>query len=191
MYSVALAIDVSRSIGSHTGKCVVASVAILVAALQEIGVDSVTILTFGDRITLVKPESAPMDAVSVAALLSCLRFDEARTCDAEAINYAVDLLAASGTRGPKSIFVFTDGYSSSGIQLSHALYQAEEQGIDVVALSVGLEKSQLRQCYRRWATVALPSALPHALRALFEQDSGTPSKVRHGDDVPYATPSQP
>lgn len=91
----------------------------------------------------------------------------------------MDVLLDSTVRGPKTCFVFTDGYSSAGLHLTRALYRAEEEGVDVVGVSVGLDKSQVKHAYRKWVMAAVPSALPHALRALYDQDEDTPSRVRN------------
>lgn len=85
------------------------------------------------------------------------------------------MLLASNVRGRKTCFVFTDGYSSAGLDLTRALYRAEEEGVGVVAVAVGLDKAQVKHSYRQWVAAALPSALPQALRALFEQDSDSPA----------------
>lgn len=44
--------------------------------------------------------------------------------------------------GPKHIFVFTDGYSTSGLRLSKALSRAVDEGVDVV----GIGKKQYLNC---------------------------------------------
>ena len=94
-YAVALAVDVSQSVGDHTAQCTVASVVMMLAALEEIGVETVSIITFGAKITCVKTEDQPMDSVVVAALLSALRFDEPRTRDAEAIECVAGVACSS------------------------------------------------------------------------------------------------
>lgn len=176
-YAVVLAIDVSESVSANSGRSIVASVAMLCAAFQEVGIESISILTFGDKVHLIKQESQPLDGITLAALLHAVQFNAPRTRDAEAVEYAIDLLQASTVRGPKSCFVFTDGYSSAGLDLARALRRADEEGVDVVGVSVGLDKSQVKGTYRRWIMAALPSALPHAFRALYEQDMDMPSQV--------------
>jgi hypothetical protein len=90
--------------------------------------------------------------------------------DAAAISAAAALLSSSNSRASKKIFVISDGYGTSGLALAAALQQAEQAGIDVVGLSVGFDRSHVPVCYQRWATAALPSALPDALQALYTAD---------------------
>lgn len=86
---MALVIDVSRSVGSHTSQCTVASVITMLAALDEVGIEAVTILAFGAKVTLIKAEDQPMDSATVAKLLTSLHFDEPQTRDADAIECVV------------------------------------------------------------------------------------------------------
>jgi hypothetical protein len=82
------------------------------------------------------------------------------------------------------VFVLSDGYSSSGAELTAALLRAEEEGVDVIGLCVGMETSLVSKVYRRWIAVALPSVLPDAFRAFFEQDTlgVSPSAVSSRDN---------
>jgi hypothetical protein len=59
-----------------------------------------------------------------------------------------------------------------------ALQQAEEQGVEVVGLTIGFDSSHVPMCYQRWATAALPAALPDALQALYSSDAGSSSMQR-------------
>lgn len=188
--------------GEHSVQSMVTSVVMLMAVLEDAGVDNVTIVTFGSKVTCVKTDSQPFDAVTIAGLLSALTFDEPMTRDADAIEcvflvvhnnvcgshtgannlcwprYTIDLLMDACPRGPKTCFVFTDGYSSSGSALTRALVRADAADVQVVAVSVGLDKSQVKRVYQHWITAALPSALPQALQAFFVQDLDMPSAVR-------------
>lgn len=56
--------------------------------------------------------------------------------------------------------------------------RADAADVQVVAVSVGLDKSQVKRVYQHWITAALPSALPQALQAFFVQDPDMPSAVR-------------
>lgn len=91
----------------------------------------------------------------------------------KAINCALDLLSETSTRGPKMIFMITDGRSSSGLGLTRALVRAENDNVDVIAISAGLDKFSVQDVYSKWVIVAVPSLLSEALRQLFQNESGS------------------
>jgi hypothetical protein len=102
--------------------------------------------------------------------------------DAAAVSAATHLLAAaSSRRAAKKVFVISDGYGSSGLDLAVALQQAEQEGVEVVGLTVGFDSSHVPMCYQRWACAALPAALPDALQALYSGEAASGSRVA-GED---------
>lgn len=95
--------------------------------------------------------------------------------DAAAVQAAIALLSSTHSRAATKIFVITDGYGTSGSALASALQQAEHAGIEVVGLSVGFDRAHVPVCYQKWATAALPAALPDALQALYAADDAAAS----------------
>lgn len=168
-YGIVFAIDVSLSMRGHLANCVVESLLIFIASMMKIGIENFSIVLFGDCVKVVKTETQQWDSLSIFTLLNNLRFDEQfGTFDAHGIEVALDLLAQSGTRGSKKVFVFTDGYGSNGQMLTRVLKRAENEDVDVVAMSVGFDKSFVSKCYKTWAIAAMPSALGSALQGIYE-----------------------
>jgi uncharacterized protein YegL len=85
-------------------------------------------------------------------------------------------VSENAVRGPKRVFVLTDGYSSQAGALVEALHRSDaREGVQVVGVAVGVERSHTRAVYKDWIHAAIPSALPAAFRELFAQAPGTPS----------------
>eukprot|EP00735_Rhodelphis_limneticus_P003155 TRINITY_DN1444_c0_g1::TRINITY_DN1444_c0_g1_i2::g.27153::m.27153 TRINITY_DN1444_c0_g1::TRINITY_DN1444_c0_g1_i2::g.27153 ORF type:complete len:882 (+),score=100.96,sp/Q6B9X6/VWKA_DICDI/34.33/1e-12,VWA_2/PF13519.1/1.5e+04,VWA_2/PF13519.1/1.5e-06,VWA_2/PF13519.1/1.7e+03,VWA_2/PF13519.1/1.7e-08,VWA_2/PF13519.1/1.1e-21,VWA/PF00092.23/1.1e-05,VWA/PF00092.23/0.14,VWA/PF00092.23/2.8e-16,VWA_3/PF13768.1/0.029,VWA_3/PF13768.1/0.11,VWA_3/PF13768.1/0.0011,vWA-TerF-like/PF10138.4/4.4,vWA-TerF-like/PF10138.4/ len=169
-YAVAIALDVSLSMNGHLASCAIESVACLIMALNRIGIENFSLVLFGDGVRIIKLEEQPWDGACIFTFLSNLRFDrDVATMDADGINVCLDLLARTNVRGPKSIFVFTDGFSTSGLRLTAALDRAEKEDVEVIALGVGFDQTFVSKCYGKYITAALPSAVPLALKALFEK----------------------
>ena len=156
---------------------------ILLSALVQAGIEHVSVVLFGSKVRVVKVASMAWDPVAMLLLLHNLDFDAAvGSNDAAGIHVALDVLADASARGPKKVFVLTDGYSSCGLDLVSALVRAEEERVDVLGLCVGMEPSVVSKMYKRWMTVAVPSALPDAFRAFYEQESvGTSASAVGGD----------
>lgn len=115
-----------------------------------------------------------MSKVSSAAdyqfVASCTTDQQLSSLDAAAIEAATALLISSNSRAAKKMFVITDGYGTSGLALATALQQAEQSGVEVVGLGVGFDNTHVPTCYQKWATAALPAAVPDALQALYTQE---------------------
>lgn len=54
MYSVSLVLDVSLSMNGHLANCAVESLVILISALQRVGIESFSIILFGEAVQYVK-----------------------------------------------------------------------------------------------------------------------------------------
>jgi hypothetical protein len=107
----------------------------------------------------------------IYSLLSNLRFDDHfGTFDADAIEIALDLASISQVRGPKKVFVLTDGYGTRSSLMNAALHRAQNDGVDVIGLSVGFGKSFVSQVYQHYIIAAIPSGLPDAFQAFAEQN---------------------
>lgn len=141
---------------------------VLVQGLIEVDVDFSVVL-FGENVQVVKAEGQEWNAACVLSLLCRLNaMKQNCTRDAEAIGLAKHLLP---TQGPRKIFVLTDGYTSYGLQLAEVLVTCESDDIEVVAVSVGMDTSNVHRLYPRWVKAAVPAALPDALRQLYEREA--------------------
>ncbi|CAF2984319.1 unnamed protein product, partial [Rotaria sp. Silwood2] len=130
------------------------------------------IIIFGREVRLIKSNEQPWDAATIYTLVNELRFDQDEdTKDADAIEVAIDLLSQCSTRGEKKIFMFTDGYSNCGNRLALVQQRAENNGIDLVAIAIGIDSTNLQLVYKRYLQCATVRGLSKALRALFEQEA--------------------
>ena len=110
IHHLCLVIDVSMSMQGPVGDSVREVLIMLIAALTRLGLHNFSVLTFGETVRLIKVPDQPFDAATKALLAQALTFNEAASCDAEAIEVALDLLQMSASgRFPKKVFVFTDG----------------------------------------------------------------------------------
>ncbi|CAM9429981.1 unnamed protein product, partial [Ectocarpus sp. 6 AP-2014] len=167
-YGIVLALDISQSMSGHLLSSALEAFVVLVEGFMEVDVDF-TVVLFGENVQVVKAEGQEWDAACVLSLLCRLNtMKQNCTRDAEAIGLAKHLLPA---QGPRKIFVMTDGFTSYGLQLAEVLINCESDGIEVVAVSVGMDTSNVHRMYPRWVTAAVPAALPDALRQLYERDS--------------------
>ena len=106
--------------------------------------------------------------------MSQLRFDTSyRTLDADAVNMAVLYELDGNSRGPKRVFVLTDGFTNQSLEMVHARNRAERKGVQVVGISVSVDLSVTRRLYQHWIHAALPSALPDAFRELYSADESS------------------
>jgi Mg-chelatase subunit ChlD len=185
-YGIALVVDVSQSMDGHKIMCAMSALVMFVEALGRLRLENFSIVLFGETVELVKAPTQEWDSGAVLSLLQrVLPQRHATTRDADAVLATAALLAA--LRGPKKAFVLTDGFTSSGAYLAHALHYCEQQGIQVAAVSVGIEASNVGEAYTQWVCAALPRTLPEALRELFggeESEDGHHARV---EDVSAST----
>ncbi|CAF3956268.1 unnamed protein product, partial [Rotaria magnacalcarata] len=111
------------------------------------------------------------------------------TKDAQALECAIDLLKNSSTRGEKKIFIITDGYGNSGNLLPLVQQRADEANIDIIAMAIGDDRTNLHGCYKRYIRCTTPYGLPKALRALFDNDTSNesvdqPIAIKTRSDIP-------
>ena len=159
--------------GGLSQAAMASSLVMLVSALCAVGIEDFALFTFDDRVRLVKAAAAPWDAAAQAALLAHLRADTGfRTMDAAAVEMAVAAVLEAGVRGPKRVYVLTDGFSSNARQLAYALHRADRAGVDVVGVGVGTDMVITQRVYQHWLNAALPAALPDAFRELYGADEG-------------------
>ena len=177
-YNVALCIDTSFSMHGHLERCLLEATLLLTTALHQLGLEHFTLIAFGERVQVLKTEEQPWDAAAMFVLLSHLRCLENATLDASSVELATTLLQTSSVRGPKRLFVLSDGYGSQGLRLGAALKAAAAADVEVTGISVGFDSSFVPLCYQRWVTAALPAALPEALTQLHQaDDEATPPSL--------------
>ncbi|KAK3259693.1 hypothetical protein CYMTET_31322 [Cymbomonas tetramitiformis] len=167
-YAVCLLLDVSPSMRGVLAKCTCELLVTLAAALHGAGV-AFAVMTFADHVQVVKTLEMPFDAATKHLMLSALSplvagagpQQQAQSMDGDAVRCAVE--AVRGVRGPKKVFVLTDGYGTMGT-LKHALRWAEQLQVEIVGMAVGLDASFVPSCYQHWVAAADPSFMPQALR---------------------------
>lgn len=140
---------------------------IFIGALVQVSVTNFSIILFGENVRVVKTEAEDWGSAAIATLLSQLKFDDFDSRDADAVECALDLLEVSAARGGKKVFVLTDGFGTSGLDLPRALCRAEERNVEVVGVGVGFDRLFVSGAYQRWCTAALPITLPDAVRILY------------------------
>lgn len=170
-YSVVILLDVSASMMNGRKQiCALETVFLLIEALRQMNIQNFSAVLFGGAIYPVKLADMEWEDASIAALISlstCVH--EPATMDADALLFAAELLDASNGRGPKKVFMVTDGYGSTGVKLAAALTKLDELGIDVLAMGIGPEAFFVPHCYNKWITAALPQMIPDALERLEDQ----------------------
>jgi len=57
-----------------------------------------------------------------------------------------------------------------------SLQAAAQKDVEVVGMGIGFDRTFVPYCYQRWLTAGQSSALPDALRALYEQEEGSSSQ---------------
>ncbi len=170
-YNVAIVIDVSNSMQGSFEDGTLLAFATLMSALTLTGIEQVSVVLFGSKVRIVKTATMAWDPASILLFMHSAVSDATMgTNDAAGIHCAVDLLGEVTAKGPRKVFVLTDGFSSCGLELVRALVRADRESIDVLALCVGVDHSGVSKLYRRWMTVATAAALPLAFRAFYEQE---------------------
>ena len=170
-YSVAVLLDISASMAQGRKRsCALQTVVMLISALKQMNIEDFSVILFGGGIYPIKLPDDVWEAPSMALLFSAvLQRNELSSMDADALLFAGKMLDQSCVRGPKKIFVVTDGYGSSGIRLAAVLKELDESGMDVTALGVGPEEFFIKKCYPKWITAALPQLVPNALETLTDR----------------------
>ena len=122
-YSVCLAIDTSLSMHGQLAQSTIEAAVTIISALLQLDLDSFSVLLFGETVRLIKSSEMPWNRAAIYTFLSQLEFEaEFATLDADAVQCALALLSASSLRGPKKVFVLTDGYGSCGARLAQVAY---------------------------------------------------------------------
>ncbi|CAF1312641.1 unnamed protein product, partial [Rotaria sordida] len=171
-HAVCLVLDVSTSMLGTLSTGLKEAIIVLTAALRKLDLTQFGIIIFGREVRLIKSNEQLWDATTIYTLVNELRFDQDEdTKDADAIETAIDLLSQCSTRGEKKIFIFTDGYSNCGNRLAMVQQRAENNSIDLIAMAIGIDPTNLQLVYKRYLQCATVRGLSKALRALFEQEA--------------------
>ena len=171
-HAICFVLDISTSMYGTLSVGLMNAIVSFMGALRKLEMVNVGIVVFGHEVHLIKTNEQSWDATCIFTLIQALRFDQQDdTRDADAIEVAIDLLDQSRTRGEKKIFILTDGYSNCGHQLALVQQRAEDHGIDLVAMAIGIDQTNLKSIYKRYLQCATVYGLPKALRSLFEQDN--------------------
>lgn len=171
-HAVCFVLDISTSMYGTLSAGLMNAIVVLMGALRKLEMVNVGIVVFGKEVHLIKTNEQSWDATCTFTLMQALQLDQQDdTKDADAIEVAIDLLDQSRTRGEKKIFILTDGYSNCGHQLALVQQRAEDHGIDLVAMAIGIDQTNLKSIYKRYLQCATVYGLPKALRSLFEQDN--------------------
>ncbi|CAF3456667.1 unnamed protein product [Rotaria socialis] len=188
-HAICLVLDVSTSMFGTLSIGMIKTIVVFTAALRKLSLENFGIIVFGRDVRLIKTNEQPWDAACIYTLMQQLRFDrDDDTKDADALEAAIDLLIQCPTRGEKKIFILTDGYSNCGNRLSMIQQRAEDHNIDLIAMAIGTDQTNLKSTYKRYLQCAAPYGLPKALRSLFEQETQLfslewPQKTNEDEDI--------
>lgn len=171
-HALCLVLDVSTSMFGTLSIGMLDTIVGLIAALRKLNLENFGVIVFGRTVRLIKTSEQTWDTACIYTLMRQIRFDrDDDTKDADAVEAAIDLLEHCSTRGEKKIFILTDGYTNYESRLSMVQQRAENHGIDLVALAVGIDQTNLKYTYKRYLQCATPYGLPKALRSLYEQET--------------------
>lgn len=139
-------------------------------ALECIGIENFTVVAFGLDVFTIKKSDEAWSPQTLLSLLAAIEQCPGNTSteDADAMKVARSILRGSG-KGPKMIFVFTDGCTPDQVKLRDQVLRAEEEDIQVIALGIGIDDFGF-QGYSQWATAAIPRSLGQAFRYLLSSD---------------------
>mmetsp|Transcript_21172 Transcript_21172/g.45964 ORF Transcript_21172/g.45964 Transcript_21172/m.45964 type:complete len:580 (+) Transcript_21172:3227-4966(+) len=170
-HRVALLLDVSASMMGHASHGAAEALVCLISALIKLNMKNFLVLTFGTDVRLIKSDVDDWNEVAMLRVLSEIhpsKFQQSCSLATDAVESAVDLLCTARGGGDMVAFVLTDGYGTRGIRLSQALVRAEEVGVKVIGVGMGYEDTGVHSSYQHWVTAVDTSALPEALRALYD-----------------------
>jgi len=103
----------------HLARCAVETLVVFISALVRLEIDNFSIVLFGQHVRIVKTDNQEWSPTAILMLLSSLEFNQTATLDGEALAYTLDLLKFTQARGPKKVFVLSDGVGSCGSKLLH------------------------------------------------------------------------
>ena len=175
-YDICFLLDVSKSVEGTCLRSSVLAILAIAAALDNCEIETFTVMTFSDQVTLIKSFAEEWGEACVCRLLTAATDTRPGSLDADGIHIAVDYFLASESANQKQMFVFTDGYGSCGSRLQKEQQRAALAGIDVIGVGLGIEQTAVDKAYYSSVTAATVAHLPEALRGLFlvQPTSDTP-----------------
>jgi Mg-chelatase subunit ChlD/uncharacterized protein YegL len=172
-YSVCLALNTSASMNGHLGNCAQETLICLIAALNQCGINF-SIITFGQRVRIIKTDEQEWGPMVLWTLMNYRTSNDTMTMDADGIEVALQLVQQRVVADRK-IFLLTDGYGTCGLRLPLVLDKVQKQGINLVAISVGVDRTSVKNTYSRFVIAMMPALVPQALRALYLEEACPPS----------------
>ncbi|CAF1360663.1 unnamed protein product [Adineta steineri] len=170
-HALCLVLDISVSMFGNLGESAFETLIIFIGALKKLGLDNYSIVLFGKKVTVIKTHDQTFDSYVIYTLLQQIKFDQEDVSnDAFGLEVAIDLLTSCATRGERKIFVLTDGYGNCSGLLPMVQQRAEDLGIDLIALGVGIDRTNLQSSYARYIQCAGSYNVPKALRSLCENE---------------------
>ncbi|CAF1153394.1 unnamed protein product [Didymodactylos carnosus] len=170
-HALCLVLDISVSMFGNMGECLFETLIIFIGALKKLGLDNYSIVLFGKKVTIIKTHEQTFDIYVIYTLLQQIKFDQENDSkDAFGSEVAIDLLTNCATRGERKIFISTDGYGNCTDLLPMVQQRAEDLGIDLIALGVGIDRTNLQSSYARYIQCAGAYNVPKALRSLCENE---------------------
>ena len=171
-HAACLVLDASTSMFGTLSSGLTDGILVLIGALRKLNLDNCGVIVFGKDVRLIKTNEQSWDAACISTVMNELRFDQDDdTRDADALEVAVDLLGHCSVRGEKKIFILTDGYTNCGNHLTMVQQRAEDNGIDLVAIAIGTDQTNLKSMYKRYVQCTTSYGLPKAIRSLFEHET--------------------
>ena len=159
-------LDVSNSVQGSCLRSGALAIIAMATALDNCEIKSFSILSYSGKVTLIKSFSEKWGDACVLRLLAAANSTLPESLDADGIHIAVNYFIANESSNPKQLFVFTDGFGSSGDRLQHEIKRATLAGVDVVGVGLGLEQTAVDKAYYSYVTAATVAHLPEALRGL-------------------------
>ena len=170
-YGVCLILDISSSMRGELSRNAIRSLLLFLASLHQIGIEETFIALYSENIKIVKTNQHRITDKLLSLLWNQIPKENSRDSkeeyssnDHNAILCAVELLKqkSSGTKG-KKIFVFSDGHSSSPMNVSNCIQYADQNNIEVFGIGTGYETFGFEN-YSKWITAVNSGELPNAIR---------------------------
>lgn len=144
-YQIVLAIDDSSSMADNKSKeLTFESVALISKALTLLECGQLSVLSFGETVEIVHKLNEPFSERSGMALMQKLRFSQKKTCIADVVNFATEMLngvptsSGGALTNAKLLIILSDGRLSSDIEknLQQAIRFAKLSNIFMVFVIV-------------------------------------------------------
>ena len=176
-YGVCLILDISLSMRGELSRNSFRSLLLFLASIHQIGIEETFIVLYSENIRIMKTNQQKITDKLLSLLWNQIpkenskdHKEEYSSNDHNAILCAVELLKqkSSGTKG-KKIFVFSDGHSSSPLDVTNCIQYADQNNIEVFGIGTGYETFGFEN-YSKWITAVNPGELPNAIRNYYSSN---------------------